>query len=196
MTRRVVQTPKPRNWKGLALAAERTGLDRPARSNQLLSYGPVELGLRVDVKPSGGPEAFYLAHPELFRTGTTSRDEAYFYWALQILLGPEGAQGGWYYQSGHNDPNSAVVDFRITIGGGHPDLAVRIQSSYFHQAIGSDKQAFDEAQVYGLVDGGFDVIDVWSSYYINDPSGSAVLAVAQDAIAENIRLSPLVTGGL
>jgi hypothetical protein len=116
---------------------------------------------------------------------------------LTQLLGPEGPQGGFYYQSGHSDKNQAVIDFRIVVGGGSPDIGVRIQSQFFHQNMGTVKQAYDVEQIYAVQASGDIVIyDVWSQWYIDDPTGKAVLQVAQDVLANVHRLSPLVTGGV
>lgn len=180
-TRYAPSSPPTHPWKGF-LAQVDPSLRSPAAHLPFTIYGPKELGLRFAIDLEGGPETFVRNNPQLFHTGTTSRDEGYFYWAEQKLLGPEGPEGGWYYQSGHPDPNSAVIDFRVVRGGGLPDLAVRIQSQYRHLGGGAEKQATDAEQVYTLdAQGDFQVVDVWSEWYIDDPTGQAVLAVARTA---------------
>jgi hypothetical protein len=186
-------TFKRHPWQGFAhLAVTPRGPSAP-----LISYGPSILGLRSGAQQQGGPEAFYEANLALFATGTTSRDEAFFAWALDQLLGPEGRQGGWIYQSNLKRTAGAVVDFRIIRQGGLPDLGIRIQSEFFHENMGTFKQAYDVEQIYALeASGDLEVYDVWSQWYIDDLTGQAVLAVARDALAGVHRLSPLVTGGL
>lgn len=183
--------PPIHDWKKfLALAGE----EIPAPHTSFIDYGPSVLGLRLDVVPQGGVVDFVNSHPELFATGTTSRDEGFFFWAELQLLGPEGPEGGWYYQSGNADSNSAVVDFRIHRPG-QRDLGIRIQSQYRHLSGGAFKQATDAEQVYALEDQ-MDVLDVWSEWYIGDLSGKTVLAVAREANQGQVfGVSPVLLGG-
>lgn len=168
-------------WKGFAAQVDPSLRSGAAKLPQIY-YGPKELGLRFTDNLAGGPETFVNANPQLFHTGTTSRDEGYFYWAELKLLGPEGPEGGWYYQSGHANPNAAVIDFRVVRGGGLPDLAIRIQSQYRHLGGGAEKQATDAEQVYQIDSvNQFQVVDVWSEWYMGDKSGQTVLAVARTA---------------
>ena len=186
-------TFKRHPWQGFAhIVVTPKGPSAP-----LISYGPSVLRLRAGAQQQGGPQAYYLANLALFATGTTSRDEAFFAWALTQLLGPMGPQGGWIYQSNLKRTTGSIIDFRIIRGGGLPDLGIRIQTQGFHENMGTFKQAYDVEQIYAIeASGDIEVYDVWSQWYIDDLTGQAVLAVARDAVADVHRLSPLVTGGL
>ena len=182
--------PPTHSWKAFL----KTGNVKPTQGFALFSYGPAILGLRENVIPEGGVVDFVNSHPNLFATGTTSRDEGFFYWSLMQLLGPEGDEGGWLYQAGNPDANQAVVDFLIKRPG-ERDLGIRIQSQYRHLGAGPLKAATDAEQVYALEDT-MDVLDVWSEWYIDDLTGRTVLAVARDAIAgDPFSISPILLGG-
>lgn len=161
----------------------------------ILGYGPEELGLRLNVEPGTGVMAFVRSHPELFATSSTTFPEGMFYWALDQILGPEGPEGGWYYQrkvaGGSRLPGGATVDFVIERVGKRP-LAVRIVTP-FHLAtfIGDTKQAGDIEQLNSLTQNGYDVIDVFSTNFVHDESGVAVKREAESAIASLPSANPL-----
>jgi hypothetical protein len=185
---------KDHPWKGFAVQSGQ--IVQPAKGLPMTYYGPSELKLRDIVVPEGGPMGFVKAHPELFHTGTTSTDEGFFYWAEERLLGPEGPEGGWYYQSGNADANAAIVDFRVSRSGGLPDLGIRIQSAYRHLGAGPFKAASDAEQIYTIMGNDMIVVDVWSEWYIGDLTGKAVLAVARQANAgDPFSISPVALGG-
>lgn len=159
---------------------------RPRFRAKLRSYGPTELGLRFQVDTQSGPVGFIHAHPELFATGTTSLDEGFIYWALLKLRGPEGDEGGWFYQSnvagGRHQQGGAVVDFRIKMGEGMADIGLRVQTPYFHISGGSEKQSTDYEQQFALLDNGLEVVDVYSQNYVNDRTGKAVLRIVENVL--------------
>jgi hypothetical protein len=159
----------------------------------IISWGPAHLGLRQEPVLEYGPAAFTAAHPELFKTGTTSADEGWFYWALSQpdVRGPEGPEGGWQYQKrvGYAKVGGANVDFVIYVAQGNP-IACRIVTPYFHEEFGPEKQASDRNQVGTIQDAGYDVVDAFSRLYMHDPSGLAVKDTARRVIAKDPGLVP------
>lgn len=164
-----------------------------------MSYGPQELGLRQNVVSTESPEVFVSTHPQLFKTGTTSRDEGYFYWAMLKIIGPEGkiGQSGlvWYYQSkvmgGRNLPGGAVLDFYVERSGYTNDIGIRIVTPYRHTQAGPLKQGTDFEQMFSLVDNDIQPVDVFSRNYINDKTGRAVILSARRAITASPDYSPI-----
>ncbi len=156
----------------------------------LISYGPSELRLRETIVYEGSPDHFIDRNPQLFATGTTSRDEGYAYWALLKIIGTEREIGKngmtWYYQSkvggGSNRAGGAVVDFVVEGLGRNNDIGIRIVTPYFHEKAGSFKRATDAEQLFMLLDQGIDVADVNSRNYVLDPTGVAVLQIISKAI--------------
>src|SRR5688500_7152664 len=106
------------DWRAYVVPT-RDRLTPKRHKGSLVSYGPDELHLRETEDYEGGPDSFVQSRPDLFATGTTSRDEGYFYWALLKTIGKEREIGKngmtWYYQSkvggGSNRAGGAVVDF-------------------------------------------------------------------------------------
>lgn len=165
----------------------------------IYSFGPKELFLRGDIDYQGGPEEFVQNNPNLFKTGTTSRDEGYFYWGCLKEIGRErepGKQGiTWLYQSkvagGTTQAGGSVVDFRFSGAMQGYDIGVRIVTKRFHLQAGPLKQAVDELQRYTMLDAGLYAVDVQSSDYINDRTGRAVIRAVHDAITLTPGLSPI-----
>lgn len=165
----------------------------------LVSYGPDELHLRETEVYEGGPEQFVQEHPELFATGTTSRDEGYFYWALLKRIGPERTIGKngmvWYYQSkvggGSNRAGGSIVDFLVEGVGPNLDIGIRIVTPFFHDKAGAFKRATDFEQQFSLLDQDIFTVDVNSRDYVNDPKGAAVMMVADNALAMRPSYNPL-----
>lgn len=155
--------------------------------------------MRENITNENSPEEFVNSNPGLFKTGTTSRDEGYFYWALLRLIGEEGKPGKqgltWFYQSkvagGSTQAGGSVVDFIVSGATQGFDLGMRIVTKRFHNQAGPLKQAIDELQRSTLLDSDIFPIDVQSSDYIFDDTGAAVLRVAQDAIQMTPGRSPI-----
>lgn len=174
------------DWKKFVVKSKNLLPIRQGRRG-IFNYGQTHLGLRINVVNTDGPEQFVKANMRLFATGTTSRDEGYFYWALLKLIGPEREPGKnglvWYYQSkvGQNS-GSAVVDFVIEGVGPNPQIGIRIVTPHFHINAGARKRASDFEQQFYLLDNNMLVVDVFSQNYINDPTGRAVLKAAAAAI--------------
>lgn len=158
----------------------------------LIHYGPAELGIRTDPVLDSGPEAFTRANKQLFATSSTSGPEGWFYWAMVILRGTHGENGGWQYQRkvrpGGSKVGGATVDFLIDA---RPrPIACRIQTPYFHRGD-PGKAAFDREQAITLQRVGYDVVDAFSQlYYHKDTSGEAVLNMARRVIAKDPALVP------
>jgi hypothetical protein len=165
----------------------------------LVSYGPDELHLRETEVYEGGPDSFVKSRPDLFATGTTSRDEGYFYWALLKIIGPERVLGKngmiWSYQSkvggGSNRAGGSIVDFLVEGIGPNLDIGIRIVTPYFHDKAGPFKRATDFEQQFTLLDQDIFVVDVNSRDYVNDDRGVAVMSVAKKALEMRPGYNPL-----
>lgn len=172
------------------LTPEAEDLPTPRFKPGLYSYGPEVLGLRRNVVYEGGPEEFVKNNPGLFATGTTSRDEGYFYWGMVKEIGEERVPGKngmtWYYQSkvagGSNIIGGAVVDFVVENLGPNPSLGIRIVTPYFHEEAGAIKRGEDFEQQFSLLDNDLIPVDVKSSRYISDPTGRSVIMAVERAL--------------
>jgi hypothetical protein len=164
----------------------------------IISFGPEELGLRLN-ETHGGPEEFVRNNPQLFATGTTSRDEGYAYWALLEEIGPPGVIGKngmtWFYQSkvggGTNRAGGAIVDFIVESLGPNPDIGIRIVTPFFHDKAGAFKRGSDEEQRFMLLDNDIFVVDINSRNYVNDPTGAAVKRSISNALQMRNDMNPL-----
>jgi len=178
------------NWKNFYYPVK--GRDAYASHITLIQWGPQYLGLRDTPEIEYGPGPFTRAHPELFGGGTVSAPEGWFFWGLLQIRGPMGPEGGWQYQKavrpGGAKIGSANVDF--VIASRPKDIAVRVQGEYFHLEGGPEKESSDTDQIYMLEDAGYDVVDVFPSMFMSDPSGIAVKRVAQMAIDRDPSLIP------
>lgn len=162
----------------------------------IIPYGPTELHLRDEVINISGPRAFVDAHPEKFHTSSTTVDEGFFYWGLLQVRGPEGAEGGWRYQSGvqpgGQKVGGATIDFVIDVPDGRP-IACRIVTP-FHEGgfvyAGPEKEASDELQQFTLEESGYDVIDAYSKLWMDDESGGAVKRIVQRVIDKDPTFDP------
>jgi hypothetical protein len=187
----------PSDWKKF-VTPEADPYRVPPRRRGLFYFGPRELGLRLNVDPAWGPEEFVKNNPQLFATGTTSRDEGYAYWALLKIIGePEeiGKNGLiWYYQSkvggGSNLPGGAIVDFVIDSVGPNPLKGIRVVTPHFHTETDPYKRASDEEQIFNLMNQNMLVVDVFSQNYIFDKTGRAVIKVMKNAINEQSDFGP------
>ena len=165
----------------------------------LVSYGPDELHLRETEQFEGSPDDFVKNHPELFATGTTSRDEGYFYGALVKIIGPERAIGKngmvWYYQSkiggGSNRAGGSIVDFLVEGVGPNLDIGIRIVTPYFHDKAGPFKRATDFEQTFGLLDQDIFTVDVNSRDYIGTNEWGPVISIATKALEMRPNYNPL-----
>lgn len=185
-------------WQSF-LTPEPDPLPLPRVVSKIRSYGPEELRLRENVVSTESPEYFVLTHPHLFKTGNTSRDEGYFYWALLKIIGPERQRGNynmiWFYQSkvsgGANQIGGSIVDFVIQKSGRGKDLGIRIVTPFRHTGAGPFVKAKDLEQSFRLSEQGIEVIDVLSKNYLNDKTGRDVILAARRAIESRPDRSPL-----
>src|SRR5690606_14685577 len=120
--------------------------------------------------------AFVEDNPGLFATSSTSEEEGGFYYGCLRELGPHGEEGGWTYQRQVRPVGarvgSATIDFVIDV---QPrPLAVRMQTPYFHAALGPVARVFRDDRFMALADAGYNVIDVPSEVYLYDEEGMAV----------------------
>lgn len=154
------------------------------------------LGFGMKEPPVPGSVEWYcIENQQEFLGGTVSMTECMFYWAMEKMLGPEGRE--WDYQGsklgGRHMPGGAVVDF-VYYGFGEQQVAIRIQTYYFHQGVDPNKKAEDREQRIALEDAGYIVIDVWEQEFIHDETGQAVLKVAHDAINGIQHENPMASG--
>lgn len=191
-------TTKQRDWRKF-LVPEKEPLKPPRRRGKIIGYGPAELHLRENVIPAYGPEAFVLNNPQLFATGSTSRDEGYAYWALLKIIGPERVMGEmgmtWYYQSkvsgGATKKGGSIIDFLVEKSGPGDDLGIRIVTPYRHTQAGPLKVAQDFEQTFSLVDNDIFAVDVYSRNYINDKTGRTVILTMKRALESQPDYSPI-----
>lgn len=185
------------------LGANWTKFWRPVKGNDpyknpftIIPYGSQGLHLRDDLISESSPWAFVQAHPELFKTPSTTFDEGVFYWGCLQVRGPEGPEGGWRYQSGVHPGGQkiggATVDFVFDVPQGRP-IACRIVTP-FHEGgfvfAGPEKEASDELQEIILTDNGYDVIDAYSKLWMDDKSGGAVKRIVQRVIDKDPAFNP------
>lgn len=162
-------------------------------TRSLMPWGPRELGLGLTTANQGsGPGE----PPAGFVGGTTSKTEWYVYWALEKILGPEGYTWSYQqsYQGGRHVPGGSVVDF--VIYNPKQTILCDVQTWEFHFAQGSQKMSrdFEQREGLGVVGGEEIVVNVYEQYFINDPSGKAVMSVMLDCIAGVEWPSPVSTG--
>lgn len=166
--------------------------DAAPRRSGIISYGPEHLGGREIVVVQGGPRDFVDHNPGLFATSSTSEEEGWFYWGCLQELGPHGELGGWSYQRQVRAYGArigqATIDFVIDVAP--RPLAVRIQTPYFHAALGPEKEEFDDEQMMTLEDSGYDVVDVPSDLYMGDESGLAVRRMVRRVVNRDPILQP------
>ncbi len=156
----------------------------------IMPRGPA--ALRLGTKPVyvGGPGS----PPPGFLRGTNSLTEWFCVWAMLKIKGKEGQ--GWSYQQaeagGRALPGGTIVD--VVVWDVFPNLAIRIQTERFHEAVPTDKHAYDNEQRELLQRFGFRVIDVWERHFIFDETGRTVLKIMRDALAGVERPSPITRG--
>ena len=155
-----------------------------------LGYGPEELGGRLTVIPLGSAEEFVQGNSALFSRPSTSREEGYFYWGCLHEIGPVGQ--GWAYQRQVRNAGArvgqATIDF--VIESRPRDLAVRIVTPYFHLEADPEQTVADAEQLIILEDDGYEVVDVFSQMYMDDPSGRAARRAVRMVIAKEPMLVP------
>lgn len=166
--------------------------DAAPRRSGIMAYGPEHLGGREIVVVGGGPRDFVNRNPGLFATSSTSEEEGWFYWGCLQELGPHGEEGGWQYQRQVRAYGArigqATIDFVIDVAP--RPLAVRIQTPYFHAALGPEQEGFDDEQMMTLEDSGYDVVDVPSELYMDDESGLAVRRMVRRVVNRDPILMP------
>lgn len=158
------------------------------------SYGPAHLGLQR----TPDLENFWTQPaPEGFIGGATSLTELLVHRALEILCPRNGCEFTYQesFQGGRYAPGGSVIDFVVYF----PQVTylIRVQTSYFHEQLGARTHANDFMQKRQLEVGYGDdmtVIDVWETYFVDDPTGGAVMRVMQDAINGIEWPNPLGTG--
>ncbi len=186
---------------GKPMGGSWTTFYRPVRESlkhdpdiHLLNYGPAHLGGRENDVYEMGPLPFIRENPGLFGGGNVSSWEGFAYWALsqRDVRGPEGPEGGWFYQSKVR-PNgrlgSATVDFVISVFEGGRDIACRIVT-YFHTQVGAEKEGSDLEQVFFLQDQGYDVVDAFGDLMIEDETGEAAKQMMRRVCTKDPTLMP------
>ncbi len=191
------QSGKSYDWtkiaKGMGQFPVSPQADKERIIRSLMPTGPEVFGLGLEpINEGEGPGPA----PAGFVGGTTSESEWMLYWAYTKLIGPEGID--WTYQQsfqgGRHIPGGSVVDYVLYMP--MQDILIRLQTWGYHQREGSDKISRDKEQKIGLFGlfGEEIVVDVYEHYFVNDPSGKAVLACAKDSMAGIEWPDPLATG--
>jgi hypothetical protein len=137
----------------------RPSLPKPKSVRPSVSRGPKALqpALRPAIEDADRPPP-----PPIWFPGFAT--EWYCYWALQKL----GAV--FDYQSpllgGRLEKGGAVVDFVVY---SPVEVAIRIQGTYWHYQLGSQKIAYDRLQRAALEASGLRVIDIDEEDILRDP---------------------------
>lgn len=145
-----------------------------------------------------------------FITGQNSLTEQNAYWALgtifqnpprdRLKLPPfYGGWPDWGYQvptlgSHTRAVGSAVVDFMVYQGG--TQIAIRIQTEFFHGFTTSVKHVYDVIQQAQIEAAGYDVVDIWDNDLLHDPSGQKYIITMKKAIGRLSKIDPIISGTL
>lgn len=165
-------------------------IDNPRTS--AINYGAKVLGLQAGPDKSQNSLQTFLQG--WVSSGTTSISEAYIYWALTKILGPEGSD--WAYQQsvlgGRHGPGGAVVDFVVYYRA--IALGIRVQTYRYHIAAGPAKQAYDNDQILSISTLNIRVYDIYEQDFIFDDSGQAAIKVCLDVLNGNYAENPITAG--
>ena len=171
------------------------------RTPAVKPYGPSYLrSITKETYISGPGEP-----PELFLGGQNSATEWIAYWALaKVFDDPKDPRkppyfGGrdWGYQidrlGGYvRAVGSAVIDFVVYLG--HTMLGIRIQTERFHIFTASRQQGYDMLQRAELERSGMQVVDVYDTDLLGDPSGAKAVIAMKRAIGMIEPLNPVISG--
>lgn len=169
------------------------------RANVVRPRGPRAVNVREQI--IGG----YGDPPPGFIGGQNSITEWIVYWALaKIFDSPKNPRippflggEGWSYQVAKGGKfrraiGSAVVDFVVYYG--RTAVALRIQTEYFHTFTDSRKQATDLMQRVNLTGNDLQVIDVYDTALLGDPSGAKAIVAIKRAIGMLEDVNPTTAG--
>lgn len=180
-TSRLAKLPKPSR-------AKRAGRPLPVTRFTVAPKGPAIYRRGSTPLVAGGPGE----PPEGFVNAHTSRDEWIYYWAIAKVLGdPSDPRkppyvGGreWAYQSadpiyGGRISGGQVMDYVVQWGG--KKVGIRLQTERWHVFASAAQQAKDfflKTHLQGVDQ----VMDVYSSLGINDPSGETACRQIANAL--------------
>lgn len=157
MSPRVRGVSRPKGVRAVARPVKPpTGTQRPG--------GAKRFGLHRSPTLEGGPGV----PPAWFLTGNVGADEWPIWDACRLLFKEPPGQGMWLFQTRISPqlPGGIKPDFVIT--GQYPNVVMRVQSEYLHQAVPFNVFSYDREQRVALERLGFQVIDVYPQYYIVD----------------------------
>lgn len=166
------------------------------------------------IRPRGpaflpGKEAFISGYgdpPPGFVRGQTSVTEWIVYDSLYKIFDPradsrkppffglypyfeyQSPEGGGYIRS----LGSSVVDFLIHLGG--ENIAMRLQTEFFHIYTSSAKQGSDALQRAQLESAGLKVIDVYDTEVLGDPTGAKAIVNLKRALNLIELVNPITSG--
>jgi len=163
----------------------------PIPKPPVVKRGPKLYEFGKDHGHTGGPGD----PPPGFVTIKTTATEWPIYWALAKVLGTPAADkirtgpfhGGlpvWIYQSyvDLGGLKSTNYDFLVLQPNPYSQpVAIRIQTEGYHSFVPNAKHQYD---VFHRARGEerFDVVDIYDSYYLSDPSGQAAILLVKMAL--------------
>ena len=154
------------------------------RGPRLYEYGKAQ-------EHTGGPGD----PPPGFVTIKTNATEWPIYWALAKVLGTPAAdkirtgpfRGGppaWQYQSYLDLGGLKSTNYDFVVWQPNPysqPVAIRIQTEGYHSFVPNAKHQYDVLH-RSRGEERFDVVDIYDSYYLSDPSGQAAILLVKMAL--------------
>ena len=154
------------------------------RGPRLYEYGKAQ-------EHTGGPGD----PPPGFVTIKTTATEWPIYWALAKVLGTPAAdkirtgpfRGGppaWQYQSYLDLGGLKSTNYDFVVWQPNPysqPVAIRIQTEGYHSFVPNAKHQYDVLHRLRAEEN-FDVVDIYDSYFMEDPSGQAAILLVKMAL--------------
>jgi len=163
----------------------------PIPKPPVVKRGPKLYEFGKDHGHTGGPGD----PPPGFVTIKTTATEWPIYWALAKVLGTPAAdkirvgpfRGGpphWQYQSYLDLGGLKSSNFDFVVWQTNPytsPVAIRVQTEFFHSFTTNAKHQYDVLHRLRAEEN-FDVVDIYDSYFMEDPSGQAAILLVKMAL--------------
>lgn len=157
----------------------------------VVKRGPKLYEFGKDHGHTGGPGD----PPPGFVTIKTTATEWPIYWALAKVLGTPAAdkirvgpfRGGpphWQYQNYLDLGGLKSSNFDFVVWQTNPytsPVAIRVQTEFFHSFTTNAKHQYDVLHRLRAEEN-FDVVDIYDSYFMEDPSGQAAILLVKMAL--------------
>ena len=163
----------------------------PIPKPETVKRGPKLYEYGKDHGHTGGPGD----PPPGFVTIKTTATEWPIYWALAKVLGTPAAdkirvgpfRGGppaWQYQNYLDLGGLKSSNFDFVVWQTNPytsPVAIRVQTEFFHSFTTNAKHQYDVLHRLRAEEN-FDVVDIYDSYFMEDPSGQAAILLVKMAL--------------